>query len=65
MSKKFKVMLVSITLLLVSSIFLGTSYSLWKTSYTQVGTNEVNIGCFTSLEGAFNAVSKGLFPGSG
>ena len=47
MSKKFKVMLVSITLLLVSSIFLGTSYSLWKTSYTQVGTNEVNIGCFT------------------
>ena len=47
MSKKFKVMLVSITLLLVGSIFLGTSYSLWKTSYTQVGTNEVSIGCFT------------------
>jgi len=46
MGKKYKIMLISITLLLVCSIFMGTSYSIWTTSYTQVGTNEINVGCF-------------------
>ena len=47
MSKKFKIILISITLLLVCSIIIGTSYSIWTTSYVQEGTNEVNVGCFT------------------
>ena len=47
MSKKYKILLIAVTLFLVCSIFLGTSYSLWRTSYVQQGTNEVNVGCFT------------------
>ena len=47
MNKKFKITLLSITVLLVGSILLGTSYSLWRTKYTQVGTNSVDVGCFS------------------
>ena len=46
MSKKYKVLLLSITVMLVCSILLGTSYSLWTTTNKQVGTNVINVGCF-------------------
>ena len=46
MAKKYKVMLIAITIVLIGSIFLGTSYSLWQTSKTQVGVNEISVGCF-------------------
>ena len=42
----YKIALLSITILLVGSILLGTSYSLWVTSVSQTGTNQVNVGCF-------------------
>ena len=47
MSRKFKILLITITILLVGSILLGTSYSLWNESYVQEEANEVNVGCFT------------------
>ncbi|MBR1416682.1 MAG: hypothetical protein IJ572_02570 [Bacilli bacterium] len=46
MRKRYKVMLLSITILLVASLLLGTSYSLWTTTNHQVGVNTVNVGCF-------------------
>ena len=46
MAKKYKVMLIAITIVLIGSIFLGTSYSLWQTSKTQEGVNEISVGCF-------------------
>ena len=46
MGKKYKVMLLSITVLLVATILLGTSYSIWTTTNKQTGTNVINVGCF-------------------
>ena len=46
MAKKYKVMLIAITIVLIGSIFLGTSYSLWQASKTQEGVNEISVGCF-------------------
>jgi len=39
-------MLISITILLIGSIMLGTSYSIWTTTVYQEGENVVNVGCF-------------------
>ena len=54
MNKKYVIALLSISVLLVASILLGTSYALWQQTSVQEGTNEVKIGCFrvtyTSLE---------------
>jgi len=47
MKKRYKIALVLITLLLVGTIFLGTSYSIWQRTNVQEGTNEVRVGCFT------------------
>ena len=47
MKMKYKISLVLICLLLIGSIFLGTSYSIWQHSNIQEGTNEVKVGCFT------------------
>src|SRR5574344_1724569 len=47
MKKSYKISLLVITLLLVSSLLAGTSYSLWTSTHTQTTTNAVNIGCFT------------------
>ena len=46
MSKKYKIMLLSITVLLIGAILLGTSYSLWTTTNVQEETNTINVGCF-------------------
>ena len=46
MNKKYKIALLSISVLLFGSIFLGTSYSLWQSTNVQEGTNEVKVGCF-------------------
>lgn len=56
MNNKYKVLLLSITIMLVTSILLGTSYSLWSTTNTQSETNIVNVGCFTItfIDSGFN-----------
>ena len=46
MRKKYVITLVLISLLLVGSIFLGTSYSLWQRTNVQEGINEIRVGCF-------------------
>ena len=46
MRTRYKVMLIALAILLVGSILLGTSYSLWTTTKTQKGANVVNVGCF-------------------
>ena len=46
MNKKYAISLLLIGFLLVGSIFLGTSYSLWQHTSVQEGTNEVKVGCF-------------------
>ena len=54
MNKAYKIVLVLICILLVGTILLGASYAIWQRTYTQEGTNEVNVGCFnvtfTNLE---------------
>ena len=47
MSKKYKIALFSISVLLIASVFMGTSYSLWQDSNVQEGTNEIKVGCFS------------------
>lgn len=46
MRTRYKVALFSITVMLICSIVLGTSYSIWTTSVQQEGENVVNVGCF-------------------
>ena len=62
MRRKYKVMLLSITILLFCTIFLGTSYSVWTATSKQEGTNVINVGCFsvtfTNLE-SFNGNAAG------
>ena len=47
MKKKYKIALLSISILLIASVFIGTSYSLWQDSNVQEGTNEIKVGCFS------------------
>lgn len=46
MRTRYKVSLIAIAIMLIGSVMLGTSYSLWTVSKVQVGTNVVNVGCF-------------------
>ena len=46
MKLKYKFMLVIVTILLLSTLTIGSSYSLWLSNSTQIGENTMNIGCF-------------------
>lgn len=46
MKLKYKFMLVVVTILLLSSLTIGSSYSLWLSNSTQVGENVINVDCF-------------------
>ena len=46
MKLKYKFMLVIVTILLLSTLTIGSSYSLWLSNSTQLGENTMNIGCF-------------------
>src|SRR5574344_1709044 len=47
MAKKYKILLLSLAIMLCLSIVAGTSYSLWSSTYTQSTSNKIAIGCFT------------------
>ena len=46
MKNTYKIVLVLLSILLVGSILIGTSYSLWMSTNIQEGNNIVNTGCF-------------------
>ena len=46
MQKKISIVSLLISILLIITIFIGTSYSLWTTSVHQESTNTVDVGCF-------------------
>ena len=46
MQKKISIVSLLISILLIITIFIGTSYSLWTTSVQQESTNTVDVGCF-------------------
>ena len=46
LNKKYKVSLIVVTILLVLSLFIGLSYSLWSSTMTQSDTNLVETACF-------------------
>src|SRR5574344_2558779 len=47
MAKKYKILLLSLAIMLCLSIVAGTSYSLWSSTYTQSTSNKIAICCFT------------------
>ena len=57
MQKKYQVSLISITLMLVCSILVATSYAYWSVTEVQEDTNILTSGCFdATLEGK-NAIT--------
>ena len=46
MKKRYTISLILITLLLIGSLFIGTSYSLWHKTSAQNGFNQIEVGCF-------------------
>ena len=46
MNKKLSIMSLLIAILLIITITIGTSYSLWTTSVNQVSVNTIDVGCF-------------------
>lgn len=48
MNKKYRISLIIITLMLVCTIFVATSYALWSVTEVQNDTNIVATGCFNA-----------------
>lgn len=48
MNKKYRISLIVITLMLVCTIFVATSYALWSVTVVQNDTNIVATGCFNA-----------------
>ncbi len=46
MNKKISVLSLLIAIMLIITITIGTSYSLWTTSVNQVSVNTIDVGCF-------------------
>ena len=46
MSKRTKILIFSVSALLLLSFMVGITYSLWTANYEQEGTNELTVGCF-------------------
>ena len=46
MKKQYKISLIVITILLIITLFIGTSYSLWSSTNTQSSENLVETTCF-------------------
>ena len=46
MQKKISIVSLLISILLIITIFIGTTYSLWTTSVNQESTNTIDVGCF-------------------
>lgn len=46
MSKKTKILIFSVSALLLLSFMVGITYSLWTANYEQEGPNELTVGCF-------------------
>jgi hypothetical protein len=64
MKRRYQIFLLLLTLLLCTSITIGTSYSLWAINHTQTNANNVNTGCFTFAftEGTNNINLTNTYP---
>ena len=46
MQKKIAIVSIIVALIIVISVSIGTTYSLWTTSVHQESTNTIDVGCF-------------------
>ena len=68
MQKKISIVSLLIAILLIITISIGTSYSLWTTSVQQASVNTVDVGCFKivfndiNVEGGGNISLNNAYP---
>ena len=68
MQKKIAIVSIIVALIIVISVSIGTTYSLWTTSVHQESTNTIDVGCFNisfndqNIAGAGNIDLENIYP---
>ncbi len=68
MQKKIAIVSIIVALIIVISVSIGTTYSLWTTSVHQESTNTIDVGCFNvsfndqNIAGAGNIDLENFYP---
>ena len=68
MQKKIAIVSIIVAIIIVISVSIGTTYSLWTTSVHQESTNTIDVGCFNisfsdeNIAGAGNINLENIYP---